>query len=217
MTETTQVIANRRTAKMLAPPTSPLKVTENLPRKRMDEWVAAAGNAPFHKPADSSHHNFNADGNTVREPWRVTKLDAKACRNLMTHLIDNELDASKVLDMLAAADGLMLVNWLPCSPENELHEGCDFEGTFENMEHLAAVGAFAQSLLLAGEADGWRTYWSSGGILRRQEVFEHLKIDRNQILLGALFFFPQQSGDAIVKPGSLSNKRSNLEAWSRWV
>ena len=215
MNDTHATLRSRRTAKMLCPPETPLPVTGNLSKERIDNWIDVAGNAPFHKPA---HKNHLSDIRAF-EPWRCVKLTDGDCRALASELIANDMDAGKVLDMLSAADGLVLVTWLPNPSTRSLMEDEEFEASFDNMENIAAASAFTQSLLIAGEADGWRTYWSSGGMLRREEIFEKYGIPNTQILIGAVFFFPpeDQAESVETKPGSLANKRAPLADWSRWV
>ena len=84
------------------------------------------------------------------------------------------------------------------------------------MEHLAATGAFVQSLLLAAEAEGFRTYWSSGGPLRKKPVLDWLGIPENQILIGSVFLFPEDVGSAEIKPGANAERRGAVSDWSRW-
>ena len=138
----------------------------------------------------------------------------------MGKLIDNG-DATKVPAMLAAADYLLQVTWLP-DPESGPVQPAEspelvFSGTLRNMEHLAAAAAFAQSLLLGASSCGYKTYWSSGGALRKPQVFEWLGIPDNQILIGSIFLFPGETGTADVKPGAMAEKRGSLADWSKPV
>lgn len=86
-----------------------------------------------------------------------------------------------------------------------------------NIEHIAATGAAIQNLLLASEARGWRSYWSSGGILRHPQVFGHLGIDTREHLLGAVFLSPEVVDQATVIQGGLRQQRGDTNSWARWV
>ena len=120
--------------------------------------------------------------------------------------------------MLAAADALIMATWLPNSadvPANGDEPG--FAATINNMEHIAAASAAIQNFLLAATARGISNYWSSGGVLRGAHVFKLLGIPREQILLGAIFLFPKDFGDAELATSKLREHRGSREAWSRWV
>jgi nitroreductase len=82
------------------------------------------------------------------------------------------------------------------------------------MEHIAATAAAVQNVLLAAEARGMFSYWSSGGILGDVDVFDWLTIPRNQKLLAAIFL---SSADAVydaLEPGGLREKRGSVADWS---
>ena len=207
-------LETRRTAKVYAPEGA--AVSGALDRATMDRWVAAAGNAPFHKPSHPDHDAHRDE--RAREPWRVIKLDEAACRKAVDAMAADGLDAQTLMDMIRAAEGLALVSFLPNPTERELGEKEDFEPSFDNMEIIAAAGAFCQSLLLAAQSDGWRTYWSSGGALRKAWGQRYFSMNPNEVVIGALFFFPAQDHpDGETKPGGLADKRTPLEAWSRWA
>ena len=152
-------------------------------------------------------------------PWRVHKLSAKDCNKLGEFLIDDG-DVTKVPNMLTAADYLLQVTWLP--DEGTIinrDAGKDeeaFKGTMRNMEHIAAASAFIQSLLLAGEANGFMTYWSSGGVLKSEKVFDYLTIPTHQLLLGSIFFFSKQVAHAEIKQGGMKDVRGSIDDWSKW-
>ncbi len=84
-------------------------------------------------------------------------------------------------------------------------------------EHLAAASAMVQNLLLILTAHGMGTYWSSGGRLRKPEVFEWLGIPvAERFLAGVFIEYPEMMGQAKErKPGSHRDKRSL--AWIRHV
>lgn len=202
------VIRERRTIKVLA--------DESLPvvdaRGTVEELVATAGWAPFHRVASRMHTESGALPSIV--PWRFYLLDAPACRALRQTLLERG-DRSKIPRMLAAATAMVQATWLPNPPKGPV-TGL-FEATEENMEHLAAAGAAVQNLLLAATARGIPNYWSSGGVLRGAQAFGWMGIPAGQILLGAVFLFPADTGDAEVNPGSHRDRRGAPSDWSRWV
>jgi nitroreductase len=202
------VIRERRTTKVLAD--EPLPVADA--RKVVEDLVATAGWAPFHRVAARVHTESGALTSIV--PWRFHLLDAPACRALRQALLERG-DKSKIPRMLAAATALVQATWLPNPPKGPV-SGL-FEATEENMEHVAAAGAAVQNLLLAATARGIPNYWSSGGALRNAEAFGWLGIPAGEILLGSVFLFPADTGDAEVNPGSHRDRRGAPTDWSRWV
>ncbi|MBV08802.1 nitroreductase family protein [Rubinisphaera sp.] len=178
-----------------------------------DEILELAAWAPFHRPAHDVH--LQDSELTALMPWRFYVLDASSCRKLREELL--EKDSSNVIKMLATADCMVQVTWLPNPPQVELPEKSLFEATLENMEHLAAASAAVQNLLLAATANGIRNYWSSGGVLRSPEVFKRLGIPTQEILLGALFFSPQDVQSATIATSKLRDKRGPLSGWVKRV
>ena len=74
-----------------------------------------------------------------------------------------------------------------------------------------------QNLLLMLTAHGMGTYWSSGGRLRKPEMFDYLGIPSNERFLAGLFIeYPEMMDDTKErKPGSHRDKRSG--DWVREV
>lgn len=193
-----EAIRKRRTIKVLSP--QPLPHRDCL--AQVNELVSIAGWAPFHRACDAVHR----DGSTLDgiEPWRFHILDSAACRKLRPLL--PELISGKIPAMLAAADALIIVTWLPNPPAAATSERTidarqavpefvadyppAFESNLSNMEHLAAASAAVQNLLIAATARGIDNYWSSGGVLRSPAAFDLLGIPQTQILLAAIFLFP---------------------------
>lgn len=202
-----RVIRERRTAKVLADAPFP----EVDARRVVEEIVATAGWAPFHRVAARVHQE---SGLASIVPWRFHLLDAPACRALRQALLARG-DRSKIPRMLATASALVMATWLPNPPRGPV-TGL-FEATEENMEHVAAAGAAVQNLLLAATARGVPNYWSSGGALRDAEAFGWMGIPGGEILLGAVFLFPTDTRDAEVNPGSHRDRRGAPADWSRWV
>lgn len=203
-----RVIRARRTTKVLA--------DEPLPavsvRETVEALAAAAGWAPFHKPAAKAH--LEAGALTSIVPWRFHLVDAPACRALREVLLERG-DRSKIPRLLGAATALVQATWLPNPPKGPV-AGL-FEATEENMEHVAAAGAAVQSLLLGATARGIPTYWSSGGVLRGAEAFGWLGIPAGEIPLGSIFLFPAEHPGAEVNPGAHRDRRGTPADWSRWV
>ena len=203
-----RAIRSRRTIKAI----SAEPAESSAPRASIDAIVAAAGWAPFHKPA-SRHHREGSRPSL--QPWRCYKLDAQACRALRIRLIKAG-DATKIPQMLAVADALIQVTWLPNLPDPSL--ACaTFDPTIENMEHIAAAGAAIENMLIAAAGRDIPSYWSSGGALRSPEVFAWLGMPPAEILLGSVFLFPPEGGQRELAYGSLRDKRGDFEDWTTWV
>ncbi len=203
-----RVIRQRRTVKVFAD--NP--VAEALDRHIVEELIATAGWAPFHYPAASVH----LKGNTMNalEPWRFYLLDSTACSNLRQILLE-EGDRTKIPKMLAAASVMILVTWLPHPSKtgnNQL-----FEPTQINMEHIAATSAAIQNLLLAATAREIKTYWSSGGRLRKHEQMEKLGIPSSEILLGSIFLWTDKFTNLPTATGKMRQKRGPISQWSKWI
>ena len=147
-------------------------------------------------------------------------MNGEVCRSLMQERIDGG-DVTKIPNMLAAAQFLLQITWLPepgtIASDPVSKDAAVFEGTLRNMEHIAAASAFTQSVLLAADNAGFKTYWSSGGPLREAKFFSRLEIPQNQLLLGSIFLFAGVQRKSEVKSGSLADKRGYLDDWSRWV
>ena len=208
------IMRRRSTEKVLGDPDRPAPADARH-RDLVDLFLADAGLAPFHYP----HPAWKAEApsgatqapHASPVPWRAHKLDAVACRALLARIRRSNLPAGIIADMLAAADALILVAWTPSGEADEL-----FAGSLVNMEHVAAGGAMIQSLLLAATVAGYRTYWSSGGVLREPPVTRWLGIPDGEILLGAVFLFPGQVPDERVKTGKWREARGEVGDWSRW-
>lgn len=197
---------NRKTLKVLGDPAAP-ESADGLCRATVEALVEAAGWAPFHRPA----YRAREQGEPVVEPWRFTMLDAPACRALLPRLSEIPKPPGKIANMLATADALLLVTWLP-EPSDD-----GWKASIFNMEHIAAGSAAIQTLLLAATEQGIGSYWSSGGALGTPQAFAMLGIDPDDVLLGAIFLFPEPPESAEAVPGKMRSKRSEPTAWSRWV
>ena len=196
----------RTTIKAFGDPAAP-RPPQGLSKELVGDLVALAGNAPFHYPA---HPEVRGDGPI--EPWRVHMFDGPACRAFLQAL-DPADNPGKISDMLAIAEALLCVTWLPDPPEG----GDRPEMTDRNIEHIAATSAFIQSLLTAATATGTPSYWSSGGLLRTRKYLDMLAAGPHEQLLGAIFLFPKDLSDAPTKLGNLRAQRSPASAWARWL
>lgn len=79
------------------------------------------------------------------------------------------------------------------------------------MEHLAAASSAVQNILLGATSKEIPNYWSSGGVLREKSFFDYLGIPEIEILLGAVFLFPQDTKDAEVKNGTNRKDAGNID------
>lgn len=223
-----EVIRTRKTVKVLRDPSR----CDGLPapmrlrfQETLKELIELAGWAPFHKVAHPGAHRRGPMTSVV--PWRFYVLDKPACCRLLRHL-EAQAEAhpdsrwgkawgSKIPALLAGTGALVQVTWLPDPAKDGAPDEAPPALTPNNVEHVAAASAAIQNLLLAAEARGLLTYWSSGGILRTPEVFRYLGIPDNQMLLGSVFIaHPEQPCDD-RKPGGLRERRGTPADWSIWV
>ncbi|MEZ4605780.1 MAG: nitroreductase family protein [Deinococcales bacterium] len=217
-----QIIQARKTEKVLANVQAPLAVSDTLD---ITSLLMAASWAPFHKPAHESHRINRQDDLKALMPWRCYHLKAQSCRSLLERLKTWSKDDpswmnGKIPSMLASADALLIVTFLPNPSSKPLEAPQLFEASKDNMEHIAAASAAIQNLLLAATARGIANYWSSGGnTLLRSEIYQLLEIPSQEILLGAIFLFPQQvQNDAVtIEGGSWRNERGELGDWSKGI
>lgn len=206
-------IRQRQTTKVLAAEELPTQELSAL----LDELVSVAGMAPFHRACDESHRGGKLTG---IEPWRFYVVSSQDCRQLAKQIpLEN---AGKIPSMLRAASALIMSTWLPNParlPNPTLDDGLNppdvgFEPTLGNMEHIAAAAAAVQNLLIAATSRGIPNYWSSGGVLRSDEVYKLLEIPTKQILLGAVFLFPTVTSGADVVGSKLRDKRTPSNQWA---
>lgn len=213
-TSVIDAIEQRRTSKIRVSPDAPLSVPPEEFGDLMTELMELGARAPHHYSCDPSHQ---AGPMASSAPWRFHALTGLHCRRLMDRVLTMDGQVDKVASQLAAANGLIMVTWLPDPPKDPLPPEMLFDPTRRNMEHVAGTAAAVQNILLAATAMGVRTYWSSGGILRSDTVFEWLDIPREQILLGAVFLFPDPPADIDDLPGAHHRQQGPAEAWMRWV
>lgn len=212
---TEEAIRTRKTLKLRADTDSPLSVTKGNDYKAIvEELIELAALAPFHYESPVKQRSKHLKG---LEPWRFHAIDSKGCRSLLEALNDEKPVKSSdgIKQMLAAADAVILGTWIP---EKSRKKGQKFYPNVKNMEHIAATGAAIQNLLLAATDRGINAYWSSGGCLRKPKVLKFLGIPKHEILLGAIFLFPDEYPKSVqTKTGKNADKRGNLSDYMDWV
>lgn len=206
-------IRERKTTKVLSESPFPVRSIQS----ELQELLELAGMAPFHRACEEHHRGASSEAGTECrngiEPWRFHCLLAEQCRELIPHLDPDK--AGKIPAMLRSADALILATWLPNRGPDDV--GQMFEPTLANMEHIAAASSAVQNLLVAATSRGITNYWSSGGVLRSPELFARLGIPSAELLIGAVFLFPDDTRDAIVVGSKLREKRSSVDGFTRWV
>lgn len=216
--EIDKIIKNRKTQKVLANEPWGLHEDEEGLHKTINELLDLAAFAPFHKKCDETHSS-KAELNSCL-PWRFYVLDSSNCRLLFDYIKREAIKAGKISNMLAAADALLICTWLPDSIKNSgENEETTYEGNIKNMEHIAAASAAIQNVLIGATARNIPNYWSSGGQLRMSQLRNHLNISLKEIVLGAVFLFPENLDrpDTIVKPGQLREQGKEKNSWIKWI
>ena len=212
------VIQSRKTLKVLGDLDSPMDIPDDF-TQRIDESIKVANWAPFHYPANAIHRQGAMDSVV---PWRFYALSQDVCLELgycLTKSASSKIaKEEKIVRMLSACGGLVMVTWLPdplIDDPNQSEKKRIARQTVRD-EHIAAAGAATQNLLLAAEARKMQTYWSSGGILQSAACFDLCGIPENQKLMGAIFMFPQQHQMETIS-GKLRDKRGAQDSWMSWV
>ncbi|MBC2605912.1 nitroreductase family protein [Pelagicoccus albus] len=173
--------------------------------------LKAADAAPFHKPIPRDSKKGDLQGH---QPWRCYHLDAKQCRKLRKKILELG-NTTKIPQMLAVAEYMIQTTWIP-NPSDSATEQL-FEPSIQNMEHIAAASSAVQNMLLAATARKIPNYWSSGGILRSEEIQNLLGIPTHEILIGSIFLFPKDLNGAVTSYGSLHHCRGSIDTWARPV
>lgn len=215
------VIRERKSAKVLADPYSCSELTPSHAqqvRAALTEIIAIAGWAPFHKIVEDQHLQGDQ---TSPVPWRFYVLEKPACCALLAYIRQRaaqEPDSlweramkKKASRLLAGSSAMIQATWLP---DTEQVKGG--EPTLRTVEHIAAASAAVQNLMLAAEARGLTSYWSSAGVFRVPEVHQMLGIPAEQRALGSLFFSIDPENYEVL-PGALRDKRGSAPDWSSWV
>jgi len=211
----------------------------------LESIFGAAAWAPFHKKAHNIHLAGELKSPVpwrfhVVRPEACTELlqylDSQAQQSSDPKW--QRAWQSKIKEMISACGVLVQATWLPDPADDLSTEGLaeglaegPAEGhshqtaidqtaialTRKNIEHIAAASSAVQNLLLAAESHHWLSYWSSGGILRDDEVFDHMKISRNEQLLGSIFLTPSAHPASRIIEGGLREQRGELADWVHWV
>lgn len=209
-----QVIRTRKTEKVLAQLEECRPVPADvdvLRRPQVMEAIKTAGWAPFH---------FARQTPGIAEPWRAHVLwQGQAIKT--AHYLRDELGVqSKEPLLLAGCSAAVIVTWLPefDEPGDKPRSAAVIEEQrIRDEEHLAAASAMVQNLLLILTAHGMGTYWSSGGRLRKPELFDHLGISSDERFLAGVFIeYPEMMDHSKQrKPGAHRDKRGGH--WLREV
>lgn len=208
-----QTIRARKTEKVLCQPEDAKPVPaeiDALRRPQVLDALKTAGWAPFHFARTPA----------VAEPWRAHVLWQDQALHAAKHLRDEMGDQTKVPLLLGGCSAAVIVTWLPefdRAGDKPRSAAVLEEQRIRDEEHMAAASAMVQNLLLMLTAHGMGTYWSSGGRLRKPEVFEYLGIAKEERFLAGLFIEYPEMMDAAKdrKPGSHREKRSGT--WLREV
>lgn len=211
--ETENAIKNRKTIKVLADTEWEVEKTDDQVNQQLSELMELALHAPFHYFSERKYRVDTPQNSLL--PWRCYSLTSNGCRELAQVLKLNKVEAGKIMQMLHTADAMILVTWLPDTPETELPKNMLFEANIKNMEHLAAASAAIQNILLGATSKGIPNYWSSGGVLRDPSLFEYLEISKEEILLGALFLFPNDISKAELVYGANRKDSGTIEQFWR--
>ncbi|MEM6837212.1 MAG: nitroreductase family protein [Cyanobacteria bacterium P01_C01_bin.120] len=197
-------IKERKTLKVLGDAENPVHFTDAVEQRNRPlvlESLQVAGWAPFH---------FDRGEDDLAEPWRAYVLWHQESQKLANNLFKwfPELDpANKLTRMMYACGALVLVTWLPQFAQVTEPKP---DQVMIDEEHLAASSAMVQNLLLMLTAHGMGSYWSSGGKLGANQVFEQIGISQKEKLLAAVFVeYPETLEESKPRvPGKHRDSRS---------
>ncbi|MCH2176491.1 MAG: nitroreductase family protein [Lentisphaeria bacterium] len=205
------IIRQRKTEKVLCEASSIQEIPSDLQQKNQQiilDAIETAGWAPFHYPRQIDE---------IAEPWRAHLIWSDNCPKIAQYLTSEIGCTTKEPNLTAGCSALALITWLPEVQRDDL--GNLPRATLSaklarDEEHLAAASAMVQNFLLILTAHGMGTYWSSGGKLGKDDMFQYLNIPRHERLLAAVFIeYPEMMTDGKDrKPGKHRDKRSN-----RWI
>lgn len=186
-----KIIRARKTEKILSELDQTTAITDASHQDKQQhilDALATAGWAPFHYPR-------NIDD--IAEPWRAHIVWQPQAQKAAQHMVEQLGITTKEPKLTAACDALVLITWLP---EFDHPEPCSFSQIqsekiiARNHEHIAAGSAMVQNFLLMLTAHNMANYWSSGGCLGGDAMFEYFKITPQERLLAAVFI--EFAGDA---------------------
>ena len=225
-----QCITQRKTCKVILPVEFREEQQKHWTQEHQTilmKLLSCAANAPFHKKAHEQHTGGEL---CSPMPWRFHVVGSERCTELLAYFKQQHEtpDAdpkwarawqSKIKELLSGCGVLIQATWLPdplpagTVPSGETPVSFDDK----NIEHVAAAGSAVQSLLIAAQSYGWSSYWSSGGILRDADIFQHLGIDTKERLLGSIFLTPEPHPSARLIDGGLRDQRGDMSGWVRWA
>lgn len=217
---TTEAIHSRQTAKVLADSPWAPSLTQDEQERLREHLLNLAAKAPYHY---KSAERYKTGVQTSSLPFRCYTLDGNACNALASQLASLDPPPGKILNMLWAAELLIITTWLPdvfgTQPEHREMEPLPFVGNLRNMEHIAATSAAIQNMLVGATAEEYPNYWSSGGVLRQEAARKILEIPMEEIMLGAVFIFPKDALERAsqIMPGKLREEGKALESFSKKV
>jgi hypothetical protein len=150
-------------------------------------------------------------------------MNSDVCRILAGKLQHMDPAPGKILNMLWAAEAVIMMTWLPdvfgAQPQEREMEPLPFTGNLRNMEHIAASSAGIQNILLGATQKGFPNYWSSGGVLRQKAARQLLGVPLEEMLLGCLFIFPKDANErgVEIKTGKFHNEGKKVLTWSKSI
>lgn len=224
-----QTIQSRKTSKVLLPVALRHEQRALWLEKHttiLHGMLNTAAWAPFHKRVHAQHCDGSLD---APMPWRFHVVDPDACTRLLGFLEHQaELHPeskwtrawqSKIKEMVCACGVLIQATWLPDPLEIEGDHADTASSLLDqkNIEHVAAASSAVQNLLLTAQSHQWLSYWSSGGILRDDDILDYMGINRREKLLGSIFLSPEAHPKARIIDGGLREQRGELSGWVTWV
>jgi hypothetical protein len=217
---TEHIIKQRKTAKVLADAPWKASLTAIEQEELIKDLLELAACAPYHYKSASKYHTGGLDSPL---PFRAYTMNSDVCRILAGKLQHMDPAPGKILNMLWAAEAVIMMTWLPdvfgAQPQEREMEPLPFTGNLRNMEHIAASSAGIQNILLGATQKGFPNYWSSGGVLRQKAARQLLGVPLEEMLLGCLFIFPKDANErgVEIKTGRLHNEGKKVLTWSKSI
>ena len=217
---TEHIIKQRKTAKVLADAPWKASLTTIEQEELIKDLLEFAACAPYHYKSAAKYHTSGLDSPL---PFRAYTMTSATCRKLAAQLQSMDPPPGKIVNMLWAAEALIMMTWLPDvfgdQPQEREMEPLPFTGNLRNMEHIAASSAAIQNILIGATQRGYPNYWSSGGVLRQKAGRQLLSVPLEEMLLGCLFIFPEDAYErgAEIKPGKFHNEGKNIRTWSKSI
>ncbi len=207
------IVRGRRTIKLLGNVEQPHWFSPDIVEQFdaiVKQAITDAGLAPFH---------FDRKSDGLAEPWRAYVLWHDICRQLagdFSQIFRDIKPGNRIPALLSACGAVVIVNWIP-ETESTINDPAKRETV--NREHLLAVGAFVQNLLLLVEAAGCTTYWSSGGQLGSSAFFERAAISPNEQITAAVYIgYPDPQTEPLERlSGGQHARRAPAQRWSREI